>query len=116
MLVGIIVKNKVEFIHRYISAPEEVAFLREYHRHEAHIETEIEVYHDDRELEFILVKDYIDSLLEHEIDMRYVDKSCEMVAKEIIAKLIQRYGDRGITCKVFEDDENGAVVRYTGQQ
>ena len=108
----IVVRNQKEMIHRYEQAPEEVSFLREWHRHMLHIETEIEVTHDDRELEFIMVKDYIDQCLDHMINLEYVEKSCEMVAKEIIAKLVERYGERAIECTVWEDNENGGRVYY----
>lgn len=107
----IVVRNEVEFVHRYLEAPSTVIHLRNYHRHIAHIETEIEVYHDDRELEFIIVKNSINSAFNrNKIEMLYVDKSCEMVAQEVIEHVVREFGNRAITCKVFEDGENGAKI------
>lgn len=105
----IIVKNEALMVHRYPGAPEEVSYLKDYHRHILTIETEIEVYHENRELEFIMVEDAIKDYL-NKTQLTYTDKSCEMVAKEIIEYIIEKYGERKITCKVFEDGENGAKV------
>jgi NAD+--asparagine ADP-ribosyltransferase len=110
----IIVRLQKEFIHRYKDAPEEVPYLAEYHRHMAFIEVELEVFHDDRELEFIMIKNELEHHLDYDyISLRWVDKSCEMVAKEVIDWLKGRYGERNITVSVFEDNENGGRVQYT---
>lgn len=106
---SIIVRTRKEMIHRYVDAPKGVEYLKDYHRHMLHIEVDIEVYHDDRELEFILVKRDIEAFLER-YPLQEVEKSCEMVAFDIIEYVVAKYGDRNVECKVFEDGENGARV------
>ena len=109
---SIIVKNQIEGIHYYAQAPEEVAFLRHPHRHVFHVETEVEVFHHDRELEFIMVQRYLQKVLA-DMDLNNVHLSCEMIAKNIVTAIRDKYGDRDTICKVFEDGENGAKVVST---
>ena len=45
-----------EGIHKYPDAPEGVEFLKYPHRHMFKFRVAIQVFHDDRELEFILFK------------------------------------------------------------
>lgn len=110
----IIVRTQYEGIHRYKNAPKQVEFLRTYHRHIFHIETKIEVFHNDRDLEFIMVKQaintYFDSFLNRFDVYEMGDQSCEMIAENLIKFLKTKYGERKITVSVFEDNENGAVV------
>lgn len=111
----IVVTNSYEGIHRYKDAPDKVGFLRDYHRHIFNIRTQIEVFNDDRELEFILVKREIDNYFRDKKDnygtYHMGDQSCEMIAINLIKHLKSLYGDnRKITVSVFEDNENGAIV------
>lgn len=106
----IIVRTDAEFIHRYMGAPEGVEFLKEWHRHRIKITVEMEVFHDDRELEFILVRRLIDSnIINGTIGLYYVEKSCELVAREIAELLIATYGDRRMRIEISEDGENSGV-------
>ena len=107
----IIVRGQYEYIHRYVNAPQEVMYLRNKHRHVFNYEVELEVYHNDRELEFIMVKHDIDSYLAE----RYVnwtdETSCEQMAECIGLYLQTKHGfERKLTVSVFEDNENGAKV------
>jgi hypothetical protein len=109
----IVVKLEREFIHRYKDAPEDVAFLRQWHRHMLKLEIEIEVSHLDRELEFIMVKRYVNHLFNmNEIDLTYVEKSCETICKELIELLVKKYGERDMVITASEDGENGGRVYY----
>jgi len=102
----IVVRTQFEGFHRYPAAPEGVEFLKNEHRHMFHIEAKIEVFHSDRELEFILVKRFINTLL---TNSQQDHKSCEMIAESITNALVQKYGKRDITVGVFEDGENGGL-------
>lgn len=113
-MTGVIVKTQFEGIHYYAGAPEEVAFLRTPHRHIFYVEVEMEVMHNDRELEFILVKRDLEKQFNGNCD----HKSCEMLAKEIQTYLKNKYPicggyvfERKINVKVLEDNENGGFVR-----
>lgn len=109
-MTTIIAKAQFEGIHCYPDAPEEVAYLKHPHRHMFGVEVEIEVFHDDRELEFIMVKNKLLETFEKEMD----SKSCEMIAKEVQAWAKETYPHvpvRRVNVAVFEDGENGAKVR-----
>lgn len=107
----IIVRGQFEFCHRYADAPEEVAYLRNLHRHMFNYEVEIEVYHDDRELEFIMVKHEIEDFLLNRDRIWPETTSCEQMAQSIGNFLRTHYGfERDLTVSVFEDNENGAKV------
>jgi len=116
----IVVKNTFEGIHYYPQAPDEVKYLRQPHRHIFHIESEIEVFHDDRELEFIMVKHRIDEFFNLYSELKSM--SCEMIANKLQRHLKTMYplpaeykingrDNRIVNVKVFEDGENGVYVK-----
>lgn len=110
-MVSIIVKNNFEALHRWKDAPDDVRFLRYLHRHMFYVESKIEVFHNDRELEFILVKHFIDDCIKQLLSDNYdYNISCENIAEYIINCLSSKYGKRTICVTVFEDNENGAIV------
>lgn len=110
------VKFQQEGIHRYPAALTDpnladVSFLGYPHRHVFHFEVSIQVFHDDRDIEFIQFKRWLLSLYNNKtLELDY--KSCEMIADELANKIIQRYPGRTITINVSEDDENGAMCTY----
>lgn len=109
----IIVRGQYDGFHKYEHAPEEVAFLKNLHRHLFKWEAEIQVFHDDRELEFFMVQ----ALINREIlpfCTQLLDLgSCEQQAERILKGLINAYGtDRSYLIGVSEDGENGARVTY----
>jgi len=115
MKTFITVKNQFEGIHRYKDAPEEVSFLKDYHRHLFTIKSKIEVFDEDRELEFIIVKRSIDWFVNEKKENKqywFLDNmSCEQIAKLIYEFLQDRYGtNRKITIEVSEDNENSAII------
>ena len=59
MRTSVIVRLQVDGIHNFPAASElfpEVGFLSLSHRHMFHIEAKKEVFHDDRDVEFIMFK------------------------------------------------------------
>lgn len=111
------VSTQTEFIHQYLDAPEDVSFLRYPHRHMLHITVTIEVFTDDRELEFIMVKRALDEIL---TDLRLTvcsNRSCEMIGGKILTNLEVLCGsNRDITIEVSEDGENGSIIKYTKEE
>ena len=108
-MVMIHVKFSRGGIHCYPDAPDAVAFLRFPHFHYFHFEVDVEVNHDNREIEFILFRDWCEALYGEKV-LQLKGKSCEMIAKELIERIEKEYGKRRITVKVTEDDINGAIV------
>lgn len=119
------VRTQFEGIHCWDNCPfEEVKFLRNPHRHIFHVRVRIEVFHNDRDLEFIMVKRGVENYL----TTKYYEKvdpfdapnlgrtSCEMIAEELHAYLNNSYKfeegtqPRKVEIEVNEDNENGAIV------
>lgn len=100
-----------EGIHKYPAAAdiEGVEFLAHPHRHMFHFKVCMEVFHDDRDVEFILFKRELENLYTGgTLLLDY--KSCEMLADDLIDYIIQAYPDRSVEVSVSEDNENGAIV------
>ena len=100
-----------EGIHCYPGAPEGVEFLRHPHRHMFHFKITMEVFHNDRDVEFILFKRELEALYT-EGTLILHSKSCEMIAEELIEYISKKYEHRDITVEISEDGENGAVLKY----
>ena len=91
----------------------DVSFLAHPHRHIFHFRVSIDVYHNDRDIEFIQFKRWLESLYSREADcLRLEYKSCEMIADDLYQVIAERYPDRDITIEVSEDGENGCVIDY----
>lgn len=95
-----------EATHNWPECPfEEVSYLRDLHRHIFHIKAYKKVNHDDRDVEFIMLKHSIQLYLRTTYPGKTIGaKSCEMLARELIEEF-------GLSkCEVSEDNENGAIV------
>lgn len=110
-----------EGIHKYPAALtdpklatgdwDDVSFLGNPHRHIFHFYVRIAVTHNDRDIEFIQFKRWLER--QYQTGAMNIDyKSCEMLAEDLIAVILERYPDRPLEVRVFEDDENGAILEY----
>lgn len=101
-----------EGIHKYPAAKDlpGVEFLQYPHRHIFHFYITMEVFHDDRDVEFILLKRELESLYTNGT-MQLDYKSCEMICNDIIDYLENEYPNRGLQVEVYEDNENGGIVK-----
>ena len=107
-----------EAIHRYPAALEDpklktgdeydVSFLGHPHRHIFHFRVAIEVWHDDRDIEFIQFKRWLQGMVKSDLDY----KSCEMISDDIYSHIIARYPGREVRIEVSEDGENGCTCEY----
>jgi hypothetical protein len=89
----------------------DVSFLANPHRHMFHFRVRIIVHHDDREIEFIQFKRWLESLyIGNILELEY--RSCEMIADQLLSQTIGRYPGRDIEIEVSEDGENGAILQY----
>jgi hypothetical protein len=100
-----------EGIHEYPDAPSGVAFLRYPHRHIFHFKVELEVFHDDREVEFILFKRELENLYVKEA-LTLLHKSCEMMSEELALTIQTKYPHRDLIVTISEDGENGSTSYY----
>lgn len=117
-MITIQVRTKFEGVHCYPGAPDEVAYLREPHRHIFGVCVEVEVFDGDRELEFVMVKHMVDEWIG---GLTTTDgnccncgaMSCEHMAMMIwshIKRKVKRAGERYWKVTVDEDGENGASL------
>lgn len=105
-----------EGIHKYPAAltdPKlaDVSFLGYPHRHIFHFRVELEVKHDDRDVEFILFKRELE-LLYQEAVLQLDHKSCEMIANDLAKYIKETYPNRDLVIEVSEDGENGCRMYY----
>ena len=91
----------------------DVSFLGYPHRHMFHFKVWIEVFHDDRDIEFIQFKRWIENLYNgNQATLQLDYKSCEMMSDELYTHISQKYPDREIWIEVSEDGENGSFIKY----
>ena len=109
----VFVNTRFEGCHRWPEAPSEVGFLKDLHRHEFHVKLSIKVTHNDRDIEFIMLKRWLDDYINTSIDFMPDTKSCEDMASKIIEGACLKWGDtRDMICTVSEDGENGSELTY----
>lgn len=132
--VSVFVNHLEPGFHRWMKAPDELKFLRSYHRHLFHINVEIAI-DGDREIEFFILQERLKELIafyterqeDFTLDFDWeefydltgwgedkntlVINSCEHFATWLVEQLEREYGeDRTITVTVSEDGENGSTV------
>ena len=110
-----------EGIHRYPAAAVredlnttdeyDVTFLSYPHRHIFHFRVWIDVLHNDRDIEFIQFKRWLENLYATSI-LKLEWKSCEMIADDLYIQIADRYPDRAVWIEVAEDGENGCLIKY----
>jgi hypothetical protein len=90
---------------------DDVSFLGVAHRHIFHFKVRIEVFHDDRDIEFIQFKRWLEKLYNEDI-LELNHKSCEMISDDLYKEIATRYPGRFVEIEVSEDGENGSLVYY----
>jgi hypothetical protein len=91
----------------------DVSFLASPHRHIFHFRVWIDVFHNDRDIEFIQFKRWLESLYSGSNTVLELDwKSCEMIADDLYTQVAGRYPDRAVWIEVAEDGENGCLIKY----
>jgi hypothetical protein len=96
----------------------DVSFLGYPHRHIFHFRVWIDVFHNDRDIEFIQFKRWLENLFRATganntssvLSLDY--KSCEMIADDLYVQIASRYPGRSVWIEVAEDGENGCLIKY----
>ncbi len=115
-----------EGVHKYPGADtdpklatgdwDDVSFLGYPHRHIFHFRVRIEVFHNDRDIEFIQFKRWMERLyaeVDSSTPVLYLDhKSCEMIADDLYQEISTKYPGRFVEISVAEDNENGCLIFY----
>jgi hypothetical protein len=89
----------------------DVSFLGYPHRHIFHFRVWIGVTHNDRDIEFIQFKRWLENLYK-DGTMTLDYKSCEMMSDELYEVIKQKYPDREVWIEIAEDGENGSFIKY----
>jgi len=89
----------------------DVSFLGSPHRHIFHFRVAIDVFHNDRDIEFIQFKRWLENLYKDNI-LALDYKSCEMIADDLYLQIASRYPNRNVIIEVSEDGENGCSISY----
>jgi len=91
----------------------DVSFLGYPHRHIFHFRVWLSVTHNDRDVEFIQFKRWLEQLYSSTQGVLSLDhKSCEMMSDELYDTISQKYPDREVWIEVSEDGENGSFIKY----
>ena len=117
----IFVTFQKEGIHKYPAAltdpalatgdEYDVSFLGYPHRHIFHFKVWISVTHDNRDIEFIQFKRWLEKLYaEGTLQLDY--KSCEMMSGDLFDTISNKYPGREVWIEVSEDGENGSLIKY----
>jgi hypothetical protein len=121
----IFVTFQKEGIHKYPAAltdpalatgdEYDVSFLGYPHRHMFHFKVTIDVFHNDRDIEFIQFKRWLENLYKGGT-LALDFKSCEMIAVDLWEQITTKYPGRDATIEVAEDGENGAIMEFQGNK
>jgi hypothetical protein len=91
----------------------DVSFLGYPHRHIFHFRVWLSVTHNDRDVEFIQFKRWLEKLYSSNEGVLSLDyKSCEMMSDDLYAQISQKYPDREVWIEIAEDGENGSFIKY----
>ena len=96
----------------------DVSFLGYPHRHIFHFRVWIDVWHTDRDIEFIQFKRWLENLYRtadnnNKNSVLALDyKSCEMMADDLYLQIAGKYPGRSVWIEVAEDGENGCLIKY----
>lgn len=108
------IRLQFEHIHCWPGAPEPVEFLSHPHRHMFHVTVRVEQFHNQRDIEYLMFKTWLQDRIEESKSNWPNSSSCEAMA-QIIAGYIDYYVNpilqpaRRIAVEVSEDGENGAL-------
>lgn len=110
MNTDIYITYSCEGFHRWKDANGKRSYLASLHRHLFQVKVIIEVFHEDREVEFHDLLSICKN--ESQVFISEHDWSCETHAKYLVEKLKTKYDGRTITVEVSEDGECGAIVKH----
>lgn len=91
----------------------DVSFLASPHRHIFHFRVWLDVFHNDRDVEFIQFKRWLEGLYSGPQSILQLDhKSCEMISDDLYETIKAKYPGRNVWIEVSEDGENGSFKTY----
>lgn len=89
----------------------DVSHLGTRHMHYFFIKVWVEVTHSNRQIEFIQLRRWLESLYNTNA-LELNNKSCEMIAEDLYEKISEKYPNVEVRIDVSEDNINGAYVEF----
>jgi hypothetical protein len=96
--------------HRYPDAPSAVEYLQHTHRHIFKFKVTIDVMHLNREIEFHMFLNWLESQYQEKLSLDF--KSCEMISDDLADIIAEEYPGRNFSIEVWEDGECGSISTY----
>lgn len=107
-MTRILVRWQSPGFHNWPDAPAHRSYLADRHRHLFFFEVELDVFHDDRDIEFHDLQDWCREATP--ANYEYGAMSCEAIARNVLTQIEQRWPGRHPMVSVLEDNEAGAKV------
>lgn len=90
----------------------DVSHLAYKHMHYFYFKVYVEVNHDNRDIEFIQLRRWLESLYStNTLDLN--SKSCEMIAADLYTHIHTKYPNSDVKIDVSEDNINGCLAEFT---
>ena len=103
------ITTQFDAVHSFPNAEGDVDFLKHAHRHLFKVKVWIQVFHNEREIEFITFKRFIAEKL---LFTDYAFMSCESMSDCLFNEITKKYPKRKIKIELSEDGENGSYKEY----
>jgi hypothetical protein len=94
---------------------DDVGHLGLKHFHYFYFRVQIEIFTNERDIEFIQFRRWLERLYSNEA-LQADGKSCEMLAEELWDKIKETYPGRDCKISVHEDNINGAILEFTSDK
>lgn len=96
---------------------DDVSYLGHPHHHTFGIKVVIEVFHNERDIEYHQFSRWCQRLYTHGDELLQFDgKSCETIAEELGSRIKEQYPDRWMSVTVDEDGKNGSTLYWAKHQ
>ena len=109
VVTNIWVRTTVQGFHNWPQPYKGREYLADRHRHLFHVEVEVPVSHDDRDIEFHDLLDEVNGWL-RQFRGEFGPRSCEAIARELGKFVLLSHPIGTVKITVSEDGEAGAVV------
>lgn len=93
----------------------DVSHLAHKHMHYFFFKVWVEVNHNNRDIEFIQFRRWLESLYSSKA-LELNNKSCEMICEDLYAQISNRYPNQEVRIDVSEDNINGAYLEFKPEQ
>ena len=89
----------------------DVSHLGVRHMHYFFFKVWVEVSHDNRDIEFIQLRRWLESLYDNS-SLELNNQSCEMMCNALYEKVHEKYPNSEVRIDISEDNINGGYVEY----